>query len=129
MDYVKLKEEIDKPIYTGLGDVAVAAMLNAVGDLELPRGNIPASEIIEVATGAELNGLSKDQKDVLQLIVSPGEVNVSADGIQEVLAGCFTGETAATYAGMKMKKVSKAMFLGLSKVRHKDVARTRRKMG
>jgi hypothetical protein len=126
MDYAVLKTEIDKPAYAGKTDPEVADMLNAPGPDTAPGGIINARRVLRVPTGAELINLTAAKRSLLQLILSPGEVNIGSDNIQAVLADCFPGATATAFAALKTKSISKAEALGLRRVRHGDVAEARR---
>lgn len=133
MDYEALKDEIlNDPRglgYAGKTEAEVAELINGVGagGDAVDRGPVAAHELIAATVPAEWEGLSASAKQLYQMIVSAGQVEVNSSNVRAALAGMFGVGTVtqANLAKLGSRAASRAEVLGLGRVAYWDVARAK----
>lgn len=99
MDYAALKQAITAdPALAKLSesgrDADIAAELNkARADIKLFRGIVPAHEIVAAITPEDWAALTAAEKQRIQLIVSAGQVDLSAANVRSALSTAFGSGT------------------------------------
>lgn len=126
MDYQILFTEIQRPVYQGLNDKAVADALNA-RNVTAERDVVEAWEVFECITATDYTALAAAERTRIQIMLSCGQVNIKGPNTRAMLAAAFgpATTTRANLIALQGKTISRAEQLGLGQVQAGDVARVR----
>jgi hypothetical protein len=114
--------------YAGMTDAQVFASLTTA-DRSRARNLIPAHELFEAITAADLAALGAGEQKRLQFLMSMGEVNIEGVNTRAVLVAMFSGATQPTkdaLLALQTQAITRAEELGLGTLRlgHVQVARS-----
>lgn len=124
-----LSDELTKVAYDGLTALQAAqALLTAT--ITRPRGVIHSREVIRAIVFDDLVTLTADQRDLLQLMVSTGEVNADDPEVVNAFATLFQGKNTTLQAlnALRTKTVSLAEDLGFGRYSEEELTAIIRKV-
>ena len=115
--------------YATKSDREVWEAMTTVGatDDTIEREVVPAWEIAEAVVRSEFRALDADDKEMLSMILSMGEVNLKGVNVRTSLAGMFTAgtDTRANLIALQTEPTSRVVALDMGPMREWHIARAR----
>lgn len=104
--------------YSGMTDAEAAASLNAK-NRTVPVETVTGQQIFEAVVPAHYVALSAEYKALFAVVVGMGTILVNGTNTKAALTTMFSGATAtlAALAALQTEQVSRAVELGLGRVR------------
>jgi Concanavalin A-like lectin/glucanases superfamily len=94
-DYLALKAELALPAYAGKTDVEAAAILNGPGTaITRQRGVVSGEQVVASMNPTEFAALSAIQLQRMQLVLTPGQVDLKNDNIRAIFNDLFTNNAS-----------------------------------
>lgn len=135
MNYIALKAEIQSgplaatlaPLVSSNDTHSIANALNAVGPAQVGRKLVPSYEVLGATDAAEWSALLPDKKQLYDLIIKAGHVDLSNPNTRSMLSGLFgNGPTRTAIIALNNRAGSRSEALGFGTVTALDVAQALR---